>query len=42
MIELYVDMDGVLFDFAGASCRVHGQDPAAIDCWDYFAKWGVD
>ena len=41
MIELYVDMDGVLFDFAGASCRVHGQDPVTIDCWNYYEKWGL-
>lgn len=32
----------MLADFCGASCALHGQDPAAADKWDYFKDWGID
>lgn len=37
---ILLDMDGVIADFAGASCKLHGQPPV-YDCWNYFEKWGI-
>jgi 5'(3')-deoxyribonucleotidase len=38
---IFLDMDGVLADFVGSSCRIHGRDIDTADCWDYFQNWNM-
>ena len=44
-MEVFVDMDGVLFDFVSASIAAHGIEGFTHDDateWDYFESWGLD
>ncbi len=39
---VFLDMDGVLADFVGAACKVHGnRDPSAVQTWDFWEPWGL-
>lgn len=40
-ITIYVDMDGVLFDFVGAACKIHNRSTEDIHEWDFFKEWGM-
>lgn len=38
---IFLDMDGVVADFVGAACKVHGKEVEGVDCWNFFEKWGI-
>lgn len=38
---ILLDMDGVLCDFVGEACELHGRDPATVTRWDFYAGWGM-
>lgn len=44
--KCFLDMDGVIADFMGSLCRVHGktnpyEDAKALGCWDTEQLWGI-
>ena len=39
--RVIVDMDGVLADFCGAACRLHGRPKYVVRTWDFFKDWGM-
>ena len=38
---IFLDMDGVVADFVGAACKVHGKEVEGVGCWNFFEKWGI-
>lgn len=41
MMQCLLDMDGVLVDFVGGICAVHGRDPSTVQTWDFYKDWGM-
>lgn len=37
---ILLDLDGVLADFNGAACGLHGRPKYVPKVWDYYADWG--
>lgn len=38
MTRIYLDVDGVLANFVGATAELFGFDPSVVDCWDYYPR----
>ena len=38
--RIYLDIDGVVADFVGATSRLLGFDPSVVDSWDYYPTIG--
>ncbi len=41
-MKIYLDMDGVLCDFVGATCKLYGKCPSTVKQWNFFEDWGFD
>lgn len=39
---IFLDMDGVLCDFIGSACHLHGWDPEEVLEWNFFEKYGLN
>ena len=40
-MSLFVDLDGVLGDFMGGACELHGRPLYAVTCYDWWHEWGM-
>ena len=40
-MRIYLDIDGVLADFVGATAKLHDFDPAVVTQWDYYPLIGM-
>lgn len=40
-MKIYVDLDGVLADFAGQSAKAHGKEGEVPNVWDFYLEWGT-
>lgn len=40
-MKILLDMDGVLVDFNGGFCELHGRDGFVPDRWDAYSAWGM-
>lgn len=38
---IFLDCDGVLADFHGAACEVHGKPKETADRWNFYENWGM-
>jgi hypothetical protein len=38
---LFIDVDGVLADFCGAACKVHGKPGYEVTHWNFYEDWGM-
>lgn len=39
-VRIYLDVDGVVADFVGATAKLFDFDPAVVDRWDYYPAIG--
>jgi 5'(3')-deoxyribonucleotidase len=40
-MRIYLDIDGVLADFVGATAKLYDFDPCVVTCWDYYPLIGT-